>query len=109
MPNSIIECRLILMVRYHLQGFLRIAFASLIAVVTLVHGNTVQTSKSKRFEHVSRVGVDLNSFLLQSRNFRNEVQSTFTFFFLQFFASSELCIRQSCCAFASKEELQLHQ
>ena len=55
----------------------------LIAVVPLVDSNSVQVSKSKRFKHVPCIRVDLDCLLLQRRNFRDEIQSAFTLFFLQ--------------------------
>ena len=52
--------------------------------MSLVYGNTVKTAKAQRLEHITGVGVNLDGFLLQSRNFGNKVQSSFSFFFLQF-------------------------
>ena len=49
----------------------------------MVDSNSIQASESKGFKHVSCIGVNLDGLLLQSRNFRDKVQSAFTFFFLQ--------------------------
>ncbi len=51
--------------------------------MSLVDGNSVEASESKRFKHIPCVRVDLDCFLLQGRNFRDKVQSALTFFFLQ--------------------------
>lgn len=59
------------------------AFYKLIAM-SLVDSNAMQATKAQRFKHITGVGVDLDGFLLQGRNFWNKVQSSFSFFFLQF-------------------------
>merc|ERR1711868_150234 len=56
----------------------------LITVMSLVYRNSIQTAKSQIFKHIPRIRINLDGLLFQSGNFRNEVQSSFAFFFLQF-------------------------
>lgn len=51
--------------------------------MSLVDRNPIEASKAQRLQHVSCVRVDLDRLLFQRRNFRDKVQSSFTFFLLQ--------------------------